>query len=64
MNTKFKHWLEQQTYAQIEMYDVFKRKWDTQWMLHSIKKKIYKQKHKTTHQILKFKWGEVVNKNL
>jgi hypothetical protein len=63
MNTKFKSWLEQQTYAPIADYDAIKKRWVRSWMLHSVKKKTHL--NITPHQILKFKWGEVVvvNKN-
>lgn len=62
MNTKFKSWLEQQTYAQISDYDDIKKGWVRRWMLHSVKRKGYSTIE--PHQMLKFKWGEIVNKNL
>lgn len=65
MNTKFISWLQNQTYAHIEIYDdSIDKKRIRNWMLHYVKKKMYEQKQASTHQILKYKWGEIVNKNL
>ena len=62
MNTKFISWLQQQTYAPIADYDAIKKRWVRSWMLHSVKKKTHL--NITQQKILKFKWGEIVNKNL
>jgi hypothetical protein len=62
MNIKFEYWLEQQNYSILGKWD--KDKYRRTLMLYTTRKRMDEEGKWQGEKILKYKWGEILNKNL
>lgn len=67
MNTKFKSWLEQQDYSTLGKWNRIDDKYNNSYrrtlILYTTRKQMDKEGKWQGEKILKYKWGEIVNKN-
>jgi hypothetical protein len=64
MNTKFISWLEQQNYSILKKWDSNDGNYRRTLILYTTKKRMDEEGKWQGEKILKYKWGEILNKNL